>query len=95
MTLKYIITYTCKLNENYEIFRACREDYGDNAVEYVQVKKVNSEYVIKGKICPEHRVSKKSYTVTMIVDTTTETVSSVTCEDCPASQGKLNSTTVV
>ncbi|KAJ8878837.1 hypothetical protein PR048_019426 [Dryococelus australis] len=58
------------------IFRACREDYDDDAVEYVPEKYARSIEFPRNAI-----VSVWS------VDTAIETVSSVTCEDRPASQG--------
>ena len=38
-------------------FRAGREQYGDNAVSYVQVKHDNDICVVKAKITPEHTFS--------------------------------------
>lgn len=42
---------------------------------------------VRCKICPEHKVHAKLYAVTLVVDEEDETVISVTCHDCVASQG--------
>lgn len=44
---------------------------------------------VKGKICPEHRVKSKKYTVTLTVNTEDEVIENVACEDCAASLGKI------
>lgn len=42
---------------------------------------------MKCKICPEHKVRLKQYTVTVLVDEQEEKVKSALCEDCPAAAG--------
>ncbi|KAL0098848.1 hypothetical protein PUN28_020793 [Cardiocondyla obscurior] len=37
-----------------------RESYGDSAIGYVSVKREGPICVVKGKICPEHKVRKKN-----------------------------------
>lgn len=70
-----------------------RENYGDAAIGYVCLKRTTTGAatvcVIKGKICPEHKMRKKKYSVLMIVNEKTEKIQDVTCEDCPAALGKI------
>lgn len=68
-------------------YRACRETYGDSAIGYVCLKRESSKCTVKARICPEHRVRSKSYSVTLIVDEEEEKVFSVECHDCAASLG--------
>ncbi|KAF2886750.1 hypothetical protein ILUMI_19423, partial [Ignelater luminosus] len=56
---------------------ASREEYGDTAIGYVQIKRESNECIIKCKICPEHKISSKLYNVTLIINETEETVISV------------------
>ncbi|KAH9642170.1 hypothetical protein HF086_002326 [Spodoptera exigua] len=64
-----------------------RPSYGDDAISYVQLKRDGNLCVVKAKICPEHKVHGKLYGVTLVVDEVNETVVSVDCHDCVASQG--------
>ncbi|XP_070168267.1 uncharacterized protein [Polyergus mexicanus] len=66
---------------------ACRETYGDSAIGYVCLKRESSKFTVKARICPEHRVRSKSYSVILIVDEEEEKVFSVECHDCAASLG--------
>ncbi|GBP77503.1 hypothetical protein EVAR_98956_1 [Eumeta japonica] len=59
----------------------------DDAVSYVQLKREGNLCTIKAKICPEHKVHAKLYGVSLVVDEQEETVKSVECHDCVASQG--------
>lgn len=70
-------------------FRSSRPSYGDDAISYVQIKRDPATNVctVKCKICPEHKVHAKLYTVTLIIDEEEEKVISVQCHDCIASQG--------
>lgn len=68
-------------------FRSARASYGDDAVSYVQLKREGNLCTIKAKICPEHKVHAKLYGVSLVVDEQEETVKSVECHDCVASQG--------
>jgi hypothetical protein len=38
------------------LFRLTRENYGDAAIGYVELKREASKCVVKRRICPEHRV---------------------------------------
>ncbi|KAL0861405.1 hypothetical protein ABMA27_008949 [Loxostege sticticalis] len=64
-----------------------RPSYGDDAISYVQLKRDGNLCMVKSKICPEHKVHGKLYGVTLVVDEVNETVVSVECHDCVASQG--------
>ncbi|XP_018399891.1 PREDICTED: uncharacterized protein LOC108777478 [Cyphomyrmex costatus] len=67
--------------------RAEGKDYGDAAVGYVEVKREGNLCQVRGKICPEHRVNNKPYSVSMLVNEEIEKVEYVRCEDCAASEG--------
>ncbi|XP_043478494.1 uncharacterized protein LOC122513004 [Leptopilina heterotoma] len=64
-----------------------RENYGDSAIGYVCVKRQGKICTLKGRICPEHRVRNKNYTVTLKIDEEKEIVDKVECLDCAASLG--------
>ncbi|KAI4455664.1 hypothetical protein MML48_9g00000120 [Holotrichia oblita] len=61
--------------------------YGDAAIGYVQLKKENSKWIVKCKICPEHKVNVKQYKVCSVIDEVQEIVDEVQCYDCAASAG--------
>ncbi|XP_046601957.1 uncharacterized protein LOC124295573 [Neodiprion lecontei] len=65
--------------------RAEREDYGDAAVGYVELRREGQFCAVRGRVCPEHRVNSKAYAVSIMVDEENESIKSVTCEDCAAS----------
>ncbi|XP_046629068.1 uncharacterized protein LOC124309448 [Neodiprion virginianus] len=67
--------------------RAEREDYGDAAVGYVELRREGQCCAVRGRVCPEHRVNSKAYAVSIMVDEENESIKSVTCEDCAASAG--------
>ncbi|XP_039311283.1 uncharacterized protein LOC120359056 [Solenopsis invicta] len=62
------------------------ENYGDPAVRYVELRREKSLCHIRGKVCPEHRVNNKAYTISMLVNEETERVEYIRCEDCAASE---------
>ncbi|XP_071576230.1 uncharacterized protein [Temnothorax nylanderi] len=64
-----------------------RQNYGDSAIGYVCVKRENSICTVKAKVCPEHRVRNKAYSVIVIVDEENESIINVECQDCAASSG--------
>lgn len=72
----------------YHNYRSSRENYGDSVVGYVRVKREGSICTVKGRICPEHRIRQKDYTVILIVNEETEKVQCVECLDCAASEGE-------
>lgn len=56
-------------------------------ISYVQLKREGNLCIIKGKICPEHKVHAKLYQVTLIVYGQNKAIKSIECHDCIASQG--------
>ncbi|GBP31447.1 hypothetical protein EVAR_17936_1 [Eumeta japonica] len=71
---------------NVKTSMSSRPSYGDDAVSYVQLKR-EGDICIKCKVCPEHKVHAKLYSVTLIMDEQEEAVKSIECHDCVASQG--------
>lgn len=69
-------------------YRSARENYGDSAVGYVQVKRTGDICTVKARLTPEHRIRTKAYAVILICNEALEVIHSCKCEDCPASQGK-------
>ncbi|CAG9762581.1 unnamed protein product [Ceutorhynchus assimilis] len=84
-------TNNANLNEpqssGVKVVRSGREDYGDSAVGYVQVKRNEDMCTVQGRICPEHKVRSKPYTVKCLVDEKDRVVEKVDCMDCAASAG--------
>ena len=72
------------------IDRSSRESYDDHAVGYVCLKRDGSlgTCIIKCKICREHRVRNKGYSVTLTINEKDEKVIDVECHECAASSGK-------
>ncbi|XP_051156314.1 uncharacterized protein LOC127278577 [Leptopilina boulardi] len=64
-----------------------REEYGDKAVGYVEVKREGYLCTVKARICPEHRVGSKPYIVICTVDEKDDEIKKITCQDCAASTG--------
>ncbi|XP_043463389.1 uncharacterized protein LOC122510904 [Leptopilina heterotoma] len=64
-----------------------REEYGDQAIGYVELSRNRSSCIVRGKICPEHRVRNKPYVVSVTVDEKNEKIKKVECHDCAASAG--------
>jgi len=71
-------------------YRSSRESYGDQAIGYVCLKRDKSfgTCIIRCKVCPEHRVRNKGYSVTLTIHEKEERVIDVQCHDCAASSGK-------
>ncbi|GBP64057.1 hypothetical protein EVAR_44140_1 [Eumeta japonica] len=72
---------------NVKTSMSSRPSYGDDAVSYVQLKREGDICIVKCKVCPEHKVHAKLYSVTLIMDEQEEAVKSIECHDCVASQG--------
>ncbi|XP_030754105.1 uncharacterized protein LOC115880915, partial [Sitophilus oryzae] len=68
--------------------RSGRENYGDNAVGWVQVIE-GDICIVKAKVTPEHSFRKKAYTVKLECNEKDEDILSVQCEDCAASLGYI------
>ncbi|KAJ8909807.1 hypothetical protein NQ315_015300 [Exocentrus adspersus] len=45
-----------------------REEYGDSAVGYVELKREGTVCILQYKVCPEHKVRTKNYSVCLIID---------------------------
>ncbi|XP_047541297.1 uncharacterized protein LOC125074114 [Vanessa atalanta] len=67
--------------------RSARDSYGDDAIGYVQVKRVGDVCTVKCRITPEHRVRTIPYHCSLECNEKDEEVLNVTCEDCAASRG--------
>ncbi|KAK5650155.1 hypothetical protein RI129_001184 [Pyrocoelia pectoralis] len=70
-----------------KVVRSGREDYGDSAVGYVQVKRDGDMCTVQGRICPEHKVRAKPYTVKCFLNEKDRLIEKVDCMDCAASAG--------
>ncbi|KAF5308208.1 hypothetical protein FQR65_LT06388 [Abscondita terminalis] len=66
---------------------AGRENYGDAAVSYVQVKREGDICTVKAKMCPEHKIRSKNYNVILTINEDEDKLLHVTCIDCAASLG--------
>ncbi|KAJ8958354.1 hypothetical protein NQ314_006415 [Rhamnusium bicolor] len=66
-----------------------RESYGDKAIGYVQLKRVNHICTVKAKVTPEYKIHNKYYNVIIEVDEAEEIILSCKCLDCAASEGWL------
>lgn len=64
-----------------------RQEYGDSAIGYVEVKREGPQCIVQCKICPEHRIRSKNYVVCLTVDEANESIVSVECKDCAAAAG--------
>ncbi|RVE45127.1 hypothetical protein evm_010236 [Chilo suppressalis] len=71
----------------WKLKRSARENYGDDAVGFVQVQRSGHVCTVKGKITPEHRIRSKAYCCTFRCDEKEETVLNVDCHDCAAQEG--------
>ena len=83
----YIIHVT---NDSVQIyfFRSTRASYGDNAIGYVQLKRLGSTCTVKAKITPEHKVRAKYYNVICEIDEEKKEINKCDCTSCAASSGK-------
>ena len=67
--------------------RSAREEYGDDAIGYVQVQAKPGQIVVKGKVTPEHRVNTAPYGVTVSINTLSGTIEEASCHGCQARHG--------
>ncbi|CAH2094797.1 unnamed protein product [Euphydryas editha] len=72
---------------NVKMSLSSRESYGDDAIGFVQLRRESDICTVKCRVCPEHKVRSKPYTVTFIVDEKNSIVISSQCHDCAASAG--------
>ncbi|KAF0312224.1 hypothetical protein FJT64_017005 [Amphibalanus amphitrite] len=54
------------------------EEYGDDAVAYVQIKRTGSQCEVQARITPEHKVNAKPYRVVAVIDEEKAEVAEVT-----------------
>ncbi|KAJ8914230.1 hypothetical protein NQ315_003594 [Exocentrus adspersus] len=66
---------------------AIRETYGDNAIGYVELKRDGLICVVQARICPEHKVRSKAYSVIVETNEEEERVSDLKCNDFAAAAG--------
>ncbi|KAJ8913304.1 hypothetical protein NQ315_010971 [Exocentrus adspersus] len=70
-----------------KLLRSGRQSYGDNAIEYVQLKQQGALCELKAKITPEHKIKAKNYNVSCVINTEEKEVVNTKCKDCAASEG--------
>ncbi|KAL4702745.1 hypothetical protein ACJJTC_013640 [Scirpophaga incertulas] len=70
--------------------RSVRDNYGDDAIGYVQVKRVGNICTVKCRITPEHRVRATPYHCILECDEKDNEILNVMCKDCAASSGGCN-----
>ncbi|KYQ59429.1 hypothetical protein ALC60_01545 [Trachymyrmex zeteki] len=58
--------------------------YGDAAIGYVEICRQKTMYIIRAKICPEHKVRTKAYAVELTIDERKNKIKNVQCFDCAA-----------
>ncbi|KAF4530377.1 hypothetical protein B566_EDAN017102, partial [Ephemera danica] len=66
-----------------------RQNYGDDAIGYVQVKRVGKACSVLARICPEHKIHSTAYHVEAQIEEKDEFViiKKISCKECPASKG--------
>lgn len=67
--------------------RSQRADYGDKAINFVQLKKEGDVTSVVTHITPEHSIHATAYTVTASIKTRESEISQAACNSCAASQG--------
>ncbi|XP_046743008.1 uncharacterized protein LOC124409445 [Diprion similis] len=72
---------------NVKTERSMQFNYGDGAIGYVQVLREKGMCTVEAKICPEHRIRNKNYTVRVVINEKDNTVMSTICDDCATSMG--------
>ncbi|KAL3281773.1 hypothetical protein HHI36_004974 [Cryptolaemus montrouzieri] len=65
--------------------KSARDNYSDDAVVYVQIKRTDNICIVNCKITPEHRVRTKPYYCSLVCDENEEEILNVTCDDCAVS----------
>lgn len=53
----------------------------------MQLKRDDNKCIVKCRICPEHKVRSKNYTVVVEVDEADEKILIAQCQDCVAAEG--------
>ncbi|KAL3282533.1 hypothetical protein HHI36_005713 [Cryptolaemus montrouzieri] len=70
--------------KNSEFFAAeilARDNYGDDAVGYVQIRRTDNTCTVKCRITPEHLLRTKPYHCSLVCDENEEKFLDVTCDD--------------
>ncbi|KAF5302615.1 hypothetical protein FQR65_LT19106 [Abscondita terminalis] len=62
-----------------------RRSYGENAIGYVQLKRQYFLCTVEAKVCPEHKVPKHNYEVSLEINEKEQRIVGGTCNDCAAS----------
>ncbi|KYN35755.1 hypothetical protein ALC56_09906 [Trachymyrmex septentrionalis] len=64
-----------------DYYRSLHESYGDEAIGYVCLKRneLTKTCILKCKVCPEHRIYNKGYSITLIINEENEKVLDVEC----------------
>ncbi|XP_044728149.1 uncharacterized protein LOC123291793 [Chrysoperla carnea] len=78
-------SFTAAETRGVKAHRSQRDNYGDAAVGYVELKRQGDNCLVRGRICPEHRVRNTPYHVELKVNEKKEEVVEVSCKDCAAS----------
>lgn len=63
-----------------------RTDYGDVPMEWVELRRVSPKCLLKARICPQHKIRQKSYSIIASVDEGLNEIDYATCHDCVALQ---------
>ncbi|XP_047986759.1 uncharacterized protein LOC125226722 [Leguminivora glycinivorella] len=74
---------------------ASRSGYVQNAVGYVELKRDNTTCIVRAKVVPEHKITKKYYLVTVHINENENTIVDTECDGCNARTGGCKHTLVV
>ena len=66
-----------------------RENYGDCAVGYVQLKRENGICYLHARITSEHKVHAKAYNISVEINELNKAIIKAECLDCIASLGNM------
>lgn len=77
-----------KLKQVLQSFRSSGEDYGDDAVGYVQVRRSGGVCEVAARVTPEHKVTSKPYRVHVMINEVQEEIIEAKCLDCTAAEGQ-------
>lgn len=84
--LEQIFVCLYKIDCHFLLYRSAHENYGDNAIGYVKLKRTDSTCVVEARLTPETSVNKTPYTLCLTVNETSNQIVGVTC-NCQASLG--------
>lgn len=79
---------SCLETQGWKLSHSSRENYGDNAIGYAQVRRIQKMVRVKARITPEHKLRQSAYTVSAEFDEGKQVINFAKCHDCAASQGK-------